>query len=266
MFVRDLFFYIFLCFIVGLIFQPGGFALDTLDTKAEKAKKFYNDALMESDLSQKESLLKKAHDLNPADGKISFLFAKTLLKRKKDFEAKRVFDKASQDPKLKVRVYRYLGEYYYRKKDYFNANFYYKKLVALNKTEDSYLNNYRLGEINGKKLNNYRGAIKYYLKAYDLRRFKDNHDILLLIAENYYQLNEYKEAIKFLKRYPHTNRNNQKAYKLLISSYEKSNNKKELEHHLSKYLKVWPYDRWAHRVAKKSGIKSVDVGSSDYIK
>jgi len=261
---RDSILHLLVVLLLSIIVIPVTYATSAESAKVQQATKLYNDALIESDIEQKEYLLGKAYGLNPDDGNISFLYGKTLLMRKKEILAKEVFQRASRDPKFKSRVFNFLADHYFRQKNLISANIYLKKLVEIPE-EDNYLNNYRLGEINGKDgLKYYEDSIKFYKRAYELRRFKDNKDILFQIAESYFYIGKYIETISYLKQYPHTNKNNQKAFKLLIKSYEQLEDKKEeLAYHLNEYLKIWPYDREVLAVAHNAGIKTIRVGSSD---
>ncbi len=222
-------------------------------TNREKASKLYYDALFESHFTRKRSLLVQAHKLNPRDARISFHLGKLLIQSNSKKEGSKYLKMAFRNPKYRPSILKYLSEYYFTKKNYKKANHYLKRLIRSNKKENNYLNNYTLGQINSHEgLKKYKTSNKHYLKAYKQRKYKKNKDILLLVAENYYHQANYKKALKYLKSYPHTNKNNQKAFRLLIKSYYKSRNRGELKDSIIRYLKVWPKDRWARKIQIKS--------------
>lgn len=224
----------------------------------KEAVSLYHAALIESNTAKKEKLLAKALKLQPTDSKIAFLYGKTLFKLKKTDAGVKAFNIAKKDPKIKYRIYRFIGEYFYYKKNFTQANVYFKKLIKT-KSQDNYLNNYRLGEINGHRgLRNYDDSIKYFAKAYKLRKYKLNKDLLWSIAQNYYHLDNYKKTIEYLENYPHSNKNNKAAFKMLIISYDKTNSADKLKSNIVSYLKTWPYDEWALFLAKSKNIPTPD--------
>ncbi|MDH4127770.1 MAG: hypothetical protein OEV44_03380 [Spirochaetota bacterium] len=244
---------ILLVLIIILFVSPLFSGIKIVGTKvnSDVASILYAQALTESNLHQREYLLQLAYSLNPSDDKISFLLGKTLIINNNNKLAKVILHKLAENPELKGRIFKYLGEYYYQKRDFLNANNYYKKLIEVGE-ENNFLNNYRLGEINGKDgLKYYYESNKYYLKAYELRKYKDDDDILFFVANNYYNLKKYNETINYLKMYPHTNGNNQKAFKLLIKAHYRLRNKAELTTQVNKYLKIWPKSRWIRLIINK---------------
>ncbi|GMT48505.1 MAG: hypothetical protein IEMM0008_0044 [bacterium] len=251
MILKDTFFFLglSLAFAVSVMADP---PINQM-TNREKASKLYYDALFESHSTRKKSLLIQAHKLNPLDARISFHLGKLLIQSNNKKEGSKYLKMAFRNPKYRPSILRYLGEYYLSQKNYKKANHYLKRLIRSNRRENNYLNNYILGQINSRTgLKKYKASNKYYLKAYKIRKYKKNKDILLLVAENYYYQANYKKVLEYLKYYPHTNKNNRRAFRLLIKSHYKSRNRKELNESIAKYLKVWPKDRWARKIQIKS--------------
>ncbi|HEO64688.1 MAG TPA: hypothetical protein ENI73_02355 [Spirochaetes bacterium] len=240
---------------LSLIFASKAIADPPIDkmTNREKASQLYYNALFESNTLRKKSLLLQAHKLNPRDARISFHLGKLLFQLNHKKEGFLYLKMAFRNPKYKPSILKYLGEYYLNQKNYKKANHYLRKLIRSRKRENNYLNNYTLGQINSHLgLKKYKASNKYYLKAYKIRRYKKNKDLLLLIAENYYYQANYQKAHDYLKSYPHTNKNNQKAFRLLIKTLYKSKKRRELNDSIIRYLKIWPKDRWARKIQRKS--------------
>ena len=254
--LKELFLILIILFSSSLVFSGTKIA----KTQAKKGVSLilYTHALTETDLNHKEHILKLAYKLNPEDEKISFLLGKTLIINNNNKLGQNILHELSENSELKGRIFKFLGDNYYYKKDFKSANFYYKKLTEVDE-EDNYLYNYRLGEINGKEgLKNFEESNKYYLRAYNLRKYKDDEDILYYIADNFYNLKQYNNTLKYLKMYPYTNGNNQKAFKLLIRAYYRLKNKDELNSNIKKYLKIWPQNKWIRRVIKMAAKLSED--------
>ncbi len=210
----------------------------------KKANHFYHIAITETSLLQKEYFLKKAHSLNPSDSKISFQLGRTLFLRKKISEGEKYLLLAANNKNYSHQAYKFLGEYFYEVNNLPKADKYLRILVK-HHSEDNYLNNLLLGKINTHDgLKNYKDSNIFFSKAYSLRLQKNDYELLYYQAENYYYLNDFPNAIHYLSLYPHSNKNNQSAFRLLILSFKKSNQIDKLRQTIIEYRKVWPRDQW----------------------
>ncbi|MDH5682622.1 MAG: hypothetical protein OEZ36_13610 [Spirochaetota bacterium] len=239
----------------------------TYDKQKKKlASRYYHKALIESNAIRKTMYLRESYKLNPKDKQVAFLFGKVLIAQKKYSEGKEVLLKLSKKRRFRSKVYLYLGDHYFYNKNMVEANYYYKK-VSRKKRKSDYLVNYRLGYINGQYgLKNYKRSNRYYLNAYKLRQLKGDHDILLEVAENYYFMGKYKSSLKYLNEYPHANKNDQKAFRLLILNHLQRKNEKIALEKIKTYRKIWPNDRWMQEIIWKRKKRQLSQKSQKMLK
>ncbi|MDH5680072.1 MAG: hypothetical protein OEZ36_00675 [Spirochaetota bacterium] len=234
--------------------------------KRKLASKYYHKALIESNSNRKTMYLRESYKLNPKDRQVAYLYGKTLIGQKNYREGKDILLKLSKKRSFRSKVYLFLGDHYFQSKNMVEANFYYKRVSKKKKKKD-YLVNYRLGLINGQNgLKNYKKSNRYYLTAYKLRQLKGDHDILLKVAENYYFMGKYKSSIKYLNTYPHTNKNDQKAFRLLILNHLKQKDEKIVVKKIRTYRRIWPNDRWMQEIIWQRKKKKTSQMSKDILK